>query len=461
MLTVTGVSPTQGANSMRDRIDNLARNSPARLAMLVFAFIILIITSLLLLPAAKAGPGGAGLLEAFFTATSAVCVTGLTVVDSATYWTPFGQVIIALGMQIGGLGVMTLASILGLAVSRHIGLTQRILTATETKSGLGEVGSLLRAVFLTSVLAEVILTVVFTPSFIGAGLPVLEAIGHAIFMAISTFNNGGFVIYEGGMSTFAGAWHVGIPIILGTMVGAIGFPVILNISRNWRSPRRWSLHSKVTVSTYLAIWVIAVVLIAILEGGNPRTLGGLDTSDRALTTLFQATMPRSTGLTYVDVGQMNESTLFVTDILMFIGGGSASTSGGIKVGTFAVLILAIVAEARGDRDTEAFGKRIPPDVIRLAISATFLGAFLVGTATLIILQLTGLPLSQVLFEVISAFATCGLSTGITAELPDAAKIVLIFMMYFGRVGTMTLAAALALRRRRRLIRLPEERLIIG
>ena len=158
---------------------------------------------------------------------------------------------------------------------------------------------------------------------------------------------------------------------------------------------------------------------------------------------------------------MNETTWFILDALMFIGGGSASAAGGIKVTTLAVLVLAIIAEARGDRDTEAFGRRLPPDVLRLAIAATFLGASMVGVGTLALLQLTHLPLSKVLFEVISAFATCGLSTGITPDLPTSAKSVLVLLMFAGRTGTMTLAAALALRMRRRVVRLPEERPVIG
>ncbi|MDP9800577.1 Trk-type K+ transport system membrane component [Arcanobacterium wilhelmae] len=454
---------TPGATepTIRDRIDDFARRSPARLAMIVFALIILFFTSLLLLPFASDVPGSAGVMEALWTATSAVCVTGLTVVDTATYWSGFGRVVIAIAMQVGGLGVMTLASILGLAVSRHIGLTQRMLTATETKSRLGEVGSLLRAVLATSLIGEGILFLVFIPSLISRGLSALEAVGHSLFLSVSVFNNGGFVIWPDGMEAFAGDWFVCLPIILGTFVGAIGFPVVLNIASNRGNIRAWSLHTKITLVAYFLIWIIGVVLFALLEWGNTATIGNAPIHSKVLSSMFEATMPRSTGLSVVDASQMNESTWFMFDIMMFIGGGSASTSGGIKVSTFAVLLLAILAEARGDRDTEAFGKRIPPDVVRLGISATFLGAFMVGTATLLLLQLTDVPLDKVLFEVISAFATCGLSTGITADLPTSAKAVLIVMMYLGRVGTMTFAAALALRNRRRVLRLPVERPIIG
>lgn len=443
----------------RDRIDHAARHSPARLALIVFAFIILIITSLLLMPFAKAGPGGASFLEALFTATSAVCVTGLTIVDSATYWTGFGHVVIAVGIQIGGLGVMTLASVLGLAVSRRIGLTQRLLAASETKSKLGDVGGLLKAVIITSLSVELLVALALFPSIMMREETFLGALGHSVFMALSTFNNAGFVIADAGLNGFVGNWAISLPIILGTIAGAIGFPVILNISRNPRSPKRWSLHTKLTLVTYFSIWVIAVVMIGALEWNG--AFGDLTSNERVLASLFQGTTPRSSGLSTVDIGAMSEGTWFVMDILMFIGAGSAGTGGGIKVTTFAVLILAIIAEARGDRDTEAFGKRIPSDVHRLAISATFLGAFLVGIATLAILNLSNQPLSRVLFEVISAFATVGLSTGITAELPSTAQLILVILMYLGRVGTMTFAAALALRSRRRVIRLPEDRPIIG
>lgn len=448
-------------HSLRNYINSLARRSPARLAMLVFGALIFAVTLLLMVPFSSTTPGSSSFTDALFTATSAVCVTGLTVVDTATHWTAFGHIVLALGIQIGGLGVMVIASILALAVSRHLGLTQRMLAATETKSRLGDVGALLKAVIATSLVAESVLTLVFLGSFVGIDPSFVSALGHSLFMAVSTFNNAGFVILEDGLGQFVGDWAVSLPIIIGTIIGAVGFPVTLNVAQNLRHPRNWTLHSKLTLVTYGILLGISIVMIALLEWNNPATLGGLNSAERTLATLFHATTPRSSGLSTLDVGDMNPSTWFFIDMMMFIGGGSASTGGGIKVTTFAVLALAILAEARGDRDTEAFGKRIPADVVRLAISATFLGAFMVGAATLIIMQSTDFSLSHVLFEVISAFATCGLSTGITSALPESAKIVLIVLMYLGRVGTMTLAAALALRNRRRVIRLPQERPVIG
>lgn len=447
--------------SLRHRIDTLAHDRPARLALVVFAAIVVGATLLLWFPLSSVGPGSIDFIDALFTATSAVCVTGLVVVDTALAWTTFGHLVIMVSMMVGGLGVMTLASILGRAVSHRIGLTQRMLAATERKSRLGEVGSLVTAVLMVSLSVEAILTLVLLPSFLAMGEPLLEAIWHSLFMAVSIFNNGGFVILEDGLAPLVGDWLFCIPVIVGTIVGAIGFPVIIDLHRNWRSPRFLSLHAKLTISTYALLWVVGIAAVILFEWGNPGSVGGLEGDDKILASVFHATTARSSGLATLDMADLNGSTLFIFDALMLVGGGSASTAGGIKVATFAVLVLAIVSEARGDKDTVAFGRRIPNSTLRLAVSAAFLGTTLVGVGTLALIYITDLPLEAVLFEVISAFATCGLSLGITPALPTAGKLVLIFLMFTGRVGTMTLAAALAMRERQRQIRFPEESPIIG
>lgn len=448
--------------SLRDWIDSVARTSPARLALLVFATIIAIETILLSLPTATASGERAPFVDALFTATSAVCVTGLVTVDTATYWSGFGQAVILVGIKIGGLGVMTLASILGLAVSRRIGLTQRMLAASETKTArLGEVGSLIRAVIVASLAIEGVLTVILTPRFLALGESFGQALWHGLFMALSIFNNAGFVIVDGGLGQFVGDWWLGVPIVVGTFIGAIGFPVILDVGRRWRTPRRWSLHSKLTIVTSAVLLLAATIFVALFEWTNPNTFGPLALDEKILASLVQGTTPRSSGLATIDIGSMREATWFLGDALMFVGGGSASTAGGIKVSTLAVLVLAIVAEARGDRDIEAYGRRIGSSTVRLAVSVAFIGATLVGVATMLLLMLTDLSLDVILFEVISAFATSGLSTGITPGLPDGGKYVLVVLMYAGRTGTMTVAAALALRQRRRVIRMPNERPIVG
>lgn len=450
------------ALAVRDWIDAVARRSPARLTLLVFLGVIAIETVLLSLPIATASGERAPFVDALFMATSAVCVTGLVTTDVATYWSEFGHVVIMFGIMVGGLGVMTLASILGLAVSRRVGLTTRLLTAAETKlTRLGEVGSLVRAVIGANLTLTFGLSVVFVPRFLAEGLGVRESLWQGWFMAVSVFNNAGILILDGGLQPYASDWWMCLPIIVGTFVGAIGFPVILSVASHWRQPRRWSLHAKLTITTSLGLWVLGSVLIGAFEWNNSESFGTLPAHGKLLASMVAGMTPRSSGFSTVDIASMGEATWFMQDALMFIGGGSASTGGGIKVTTFAVMLLAIVAEARGDRDIEAFGRRVDAGVVRLSIAVAFIGATFVGLAALALLVLTDLHLDVILFEVISAFATCGLSTGITPTLPDEAKYVLIALMFAGRTGTMTLAAALALRNRRRVIRLPEERPIIG
>ncbi len=446
----------------RELVDRSARQSPARLAVGVFALVIGLVTVGLSAPWATASGHRAPFVDALFTAASASTVTGLVVVPTGEYWSAWGLAVILVAIQIGGLGVMTLASLLGMAVSRRIGLTQRLLVSSETKTTrLGEVGSLVRTVVVTSVTLELLIAVILFPRFLMYEHTVGEAAWRSTFYAISAFNNAGFVPTPDGLEPFVSDWWVLMPIIIGVFIGSLGFPVILNVAQHLREPRRWSLHSKLTVTTSLGLVVAGSVLVAAFEWTNPGTFQPLDPSATGLASLFAGVMPRSGGFSTVEVGNMHESTWLLMDALMFVGGGSASTAGGIKVTTLAVMLLAILAEGRGDRDVEAYGRRIPREALQVAIAVSLVSATLVLTSSLLLLAMTGLTLDRVLFEVISAFATCGLSTGITADLPSPAKYVLITLMFIGRTGTMTLAAALALRNRRRVIRLPEERPIIG
>ena len=310
--------------------------------------------------------------------------------------------------------------------------------------------------------AQILLTIAFVPRFLTLGHEtVWESLFHAAFMAISVFNNGGFVILSGGLVPYHTDWWMLSPIILGTFVGAIGFPVISDLSQHWRTPSRWALHTKLTLSTYILLVFFGTIAFAFTEWTNSATLGDLDISSRLLNSLLAGVNTRSSGLSSLDVANMRPQTHFIQDIMMMIGGGSVSTAGGIKVTTFAVLLLAAAAEARGDRDIEVFSRRIPHSVLRLAVAVTLLGSLLVALSTVVLLTLTGYSLDVVLFESISAFATVGLSTGITPDLPALAKYVLAALMFAGRTGTMTLAAALALRDRPRAIRQPAESPLIG
>jgi Trk-type K+ transport system membrane component len=458
-------------------VSSVATASPARFAILVFSGLILITTLLLTLPLARAGTGSATpLADALFTAVSAICVTGLTTVDMATHWSPFGNIVIILAMQIGGIGVLTMASILGLVVARRIGLRAKLLAASDTNAArvkggavsesqavrLGEIGGLLLTVAVSAIVIELAITALVVPRLLIEGFDVWTALWQGFYISLSAFTNTGFVPFAPGMERFAtDPWMLSV-LSVAVFLGAIGFPVIFALGRWLRTRARLSIHARITLLTTVILIAVGAFAIALLEWSNSATLGGQDGLTRPMTAVFTSIMSRSGGLSTVDIGEMNGSTLLVLDMLMFVGGGSASTAGGIKVTTLAVLFFAAVAEARGVDDMEAFGRRIPNDVLRLAVSVVLWGATIVAAASVAILHITKAPLDMVLFDVISAFSTCGLSTGLTSnDLPDSAKYVLAATMWAGRVGTVTLAAALAASQRRQLFRRPEERPIVG
>jgi Trk-type K+ transport system membrane component len=260
---------------------------------------------------------------------------------------------------------------------------------------------------------------------------------------------------------FASDWWVLAPIMTAVFVGSLGFPVLLDLTRHWRHLSALTLHSKLTISFCLALLVVAWVAFTATEWNNPDTLGQFSTSSTLLNTLFASIMTRSGGFATIDVSQQHPATTLLQDALMFVGGGSASTAGGIKVTTLAVMLLAIRAEARGDRDMEAFGRRIEPSVLRVAVTVAVASVMFVFTGALVLSLISQAPLTRILFECISAFATCGLSTGLAATLPPIGKLTLAALMLTGRLGTMTIATSVAMTNRRRVIRLPEERPIVG
>ncbi|MFJ2507127.1 TrkH family potassium uptake protein [Arthrobacter citreus] len=446
----------------RDFIDAVANSSPARLALIVFSLVILLFTALLALPVASSSGEATALHDALFTAVSAVCVTGLTVVSTATYWSGFGQVLILIAIQVGGLGILTMASLLALAVNRRLGVRGKLIAQEGMNTGrLGEVGNLLRIVVSTTVLIELALAAVLAPRFMILGESPGQAIWHAVFYSISSFNNAGFTPHSDGLVPYEYDLWVLIPIMAGVFIGSLGFPVIMVLLQSRMRTRRWNLHTKLTVLVSLILLAAGSVLWALFEWFNQRTIAGMGVGEKILHAVFASVMMRSGGFSLVDMADQDASTLLITDMLMFAGGGSASTAGGIKVTTIAVIFLAIVAEARGDTDVRAFGRNIPAGALRVAISVVILGATMVAVATIGLLVVTEETLQPVLFEVISAFATVGLSIGLSPELPPSGKYILAGLMFAGRVGTITLAAALALRQRKPLYHYPEERPIIG
>ncbi|GAA4066780.1 TrkH family potassium uptake protein [Agromyces indicus] len=461
---------------VREAVDSLVRTSPARFAILIFAGLIGITTLLLSLPIARAGEVSATpLADALFTATSTICVTGLTTVDMATYWSPFGNAVIFIGMNIGGMGVLTMASILGLVVSRRLGLRARLIAASDTNAArahagpvseqqairLGEVGGLLATVALSTLAIEFVIFVGMIPSVLAQGYDFGTSVWYSAYYSVSAFTNTGFNPNpQGPVEFFDDYWFQSL-MMLAVFLGSLGFPVIFALLRTWRVPRRWSVHVKLTLTTTISLWIAGALAFLVLEYDNPKTYGAFGFGKTLYEAFFMSTMTRSGGFATIDMADLYGSSLLVTDMLMFVGGGSASTAGGIKVTTLAVLFLAAYAEARGAPAMEAFGRRIPRDMLRLAVSVVLWGATIVAVSTVIIVQITKAPLDFVLFDVISAFATCGLSTGLTESLPPEGKYVMAATMFMGRVGTVTLAAALAAAQRRQLFKRPEERPIVG
>ncbi|CAN5599770.1 potassium transporter TrkG [soil metagenome] len=460
---------------IRDGIDAFVAATPARFAIVIFLGLIMVFTLLFSLPISTTSGKQAPLVDALFTAVSVICVTGLSTVDMATYWSPFGHALVFIGVQIGGIGVLTVASILGLVISRRLGLRQKLLAAGDAnplriRKGpisesqavrLGETGNLLVTVAISALVIELVVAALLFPRMLIEGVPPLEAAWQSFYFSAMAFTNTGFLPTASGLTPYAGdVWFLSV-IMLGVVAGAIGFPVIYVLSRNLRKPRKWSLHVKLTLLTFALLLVLGAAAYFVLEFDNPRTFAGLDGGQRVLQSFFLSSMARSGGFSTIDISHLDGSSLLVTDMLMFIGGGSASTAGGIKVTTLAVLFLAAFAEARGNNEMEAYERRIPQDVLRLAVSVVLWGATLVAGASIILLLITDAPLDYVLFDVISAFATCGLTTGFTASSSDAAQYVLAATMFFGRIGTVTLAAALAASQRRQLFKRPEERPIVG
>lgn len=443
---------------------------PARLIVLGFGLATVIGTILLSLPIAATDGQRTPLSTALFTATSAVCVNGLVVVDTESHWSTFGEVVIMVLVQVGGLGIISLASLLGLLVARHIGLRLQIVAQAENKSlQLGESKRVVLGVVRMSLAVEAVTALFLFARFATAYDHSLGRAAYlAVFHAVTAYNNAGIALWGDSLTRFATDPMIIVPIMVAIVIGGLGFPVIYEVTRAVRRSvgretalTRWSLHTKLTLVTYFALTVVGVAMITAFEWTNPATLGPRDVAGKILTGTFAGVSPRTAGFNSIDVGAMHPTSLLTTDVLMFIGGGSGGVAGGIKVTTFAILAFVIWAEIRGEPTVHAFGRRIGADVQRQAITVALMSVGAVMTGTLIMLQMTRFDLDVVLFEVVSAFSTVGLSTGITDELPLGGRILLVVLMFAGRLGPVTVASALALRERERRYELPEERPIVG
>ena len=434
-----------------------------------FASLIAAGTGLLWLPIASTQSGAAPFLTTLFTATSAVCVTGLVVVDSAIYWTGFGQAVLAALMYLGGLGIMTAGTILLVVVGRRLTLPGRIVMRESVgATTLGSVTSIVRRVLLLATAIQIIGSLVLLARLI-AIFPTGEAVWYSAFHAISGFNNAGFVIFPDTNSLIGPRLDRFIIVTIGVLVllGALSFSVIAELVRRQRMSR-WSLDTRMVLMGTFLLSLLGGLAMFFIERGNPATLGGADTVGQVVDSFFQSITARTAGFSTVDFGATRMPTNLLFMLLMFIGGASGSTAGGIKVNTMMVLVAAAVASLRGRTHPEVFRRELPYEQVAramalvLLVALTLLG-FLMG---LMITERENIDSGQFLFidlffETVSALGTTGLSTGITNDLTAGGQMLITALMYIGRLGPLTIVLGLALREHRAVYRYAQERIRIG
>ncbi len=466
-----------GRSIVLAEMPNLSRLSSTQLIAAAFTALILLGTFLLMLPIASKTGTVTNFFDALFTSTSAVTVTGLTTLDSATHWSTTGHFILALLIQIGGFGIIGFATLVGFLIEGRISLKNRISATSESSATKQpDIKTLLQNIAKLMLFFQLLLFAFLAVRFfVEYGYSFEEAMAHGGFHAISAFNQAGFALYTDSLMGFANDGWIIWPIFFISTLAGFGFPVMAEIrdrfklklfqiigrAADYTMPSQWSLNSRIVLYSSLVLLLIGAIGIAISEWYNPRTLGAMDPVQKILSSIFASSMPRSTGLNTIDTGAMYASTWLGIDILMFVGGASASTAGGIKIGTAVVLLYIVYTEIRGDAAVNVGNRRLPRSMQRQALTIVTLYIFVVIGAIFLLRFTTSFTLDELLFEVISAAGTVGLSTGITPDLPDHAKFLLSLLMLFGRLGPIVVATSLALRKTKRHYEFPKERPLIG
>lgn len=433
---------------------------------LVFALVILFGALLLMLPIASRDGKSCGPLTALFTSTSATCVTGLSLADTWTQWSAFGQVTILALIETGGMGFMSIASMYFFALKRRIDFQQILVMAQSV--GTDNIHDVVR-------IQKKLLIGGFSIQGIGAVIlairlckfySVPKAIWLGIFHSVSAFCNAGFDVlgFEQpgtSLAIFNTDFVVCITLALLIIIGGIGFVVWDEVTRI-KSPRKWSIYTKLAIGTTLFLVLGGTIVYFILENNNPKTFGGMSTSEKILAAFFQSTTTRTAGFAAVDQGALTETGKVVTILLMFVGGASGSTAGGLKVVTMMIILIFLFSRIQGNDDVEILNRRIPEHQIMDALSLFGIMTILSFLGSIIICGTTRFGFMESLFESVSALATVGLSTGITSELGTVGKLLIIVYMYFGRIGVLTFSVAF-LRKKRTYqeYKYPEASMLVG
>ncbi len=426
----------------------IIRFTPSRILVIGFATVILIGAFLLTLPLSSRGGQSLRFLDALFTATSAVCVTGLIVVDTGSHFTQFGQFIIIALIQIGGLGFMTFSTLLAMFLGKKIGLKERILIQESfNQFSLAGLVRLIRNVLLLTLAFEFLGGLILSIRFL-FDYPIDRALAFGFFHSVSSFCNAGFDLFGQVFGPFTSIthyvsdWTVSLTIGGLIVLGGLGFPVIMELLK-YPQTRRLSLHTKLVVKMTVMLVIIGTIVIFLFEMTNLKTIAGLNWNGKFLGALFQSITPRTAGYNSLDMSQLRIGTWFILVILMFIGASPSSTGGGIKTTTFGVILAAVIATIKGKEDAEVFERRIAKDLVYKAMTITMLALSWVAFVTLIMSLVEPHAFIRLLFEVVSAFGTVGLTTGITPLLCDTSKILIALTMFIGRLGPLTIMVALA------------------
>ncbi len=439
----------------------LLKATPGQVLLLGFAAIILAGAVLLTLPAAVKPGGEINFLTSLFTATSAVCVTGLVVVDTGTHWTLFGQIVILALIQVGGLGFMTMGTFFAILLGRQIGLRQRlIIQESLNQTDVAGIVRLAKYLILFTFIAEFTFTLILAARW-SVEMGWQKGFWFGLFHSISAFNNAGFDIFGDFRSLTMYTEDITVSLCISTMfiIGGLGFSVILDLFQRFRGAGRFSLHTKLVLSFSAFLIAAGTVMVFCLEYDN--TLQNLSPAGKVLASYFQAVTPRTAGFNTLDTGALRSATQFFIIILMFIGASPGSTGGGIKTTTFAALVVYIRAMVKGKNEAEVFHRRLGQDLINKAVTILILSTALIVTVSLLLSITEKADFLTTLFEATSAFGTVGLSMGLTTELSTAGRILIILTMFLGRLGPLTVAFAMARQKRRTSMRYPEEKISVG
>ncbi len=442
-----------------DRLKSFIELNPYRILVLSFSIVILIGAFIFMLPISAANGHGLSFVNALFMSTSAVCVTGLSVVDTGRYFSTFGQIVLIILVQIGGLGVMTLTMMVAIIAGRHIRLKNRLLMQESLNllSFSGVIRLVISIIKMTACIEFIGGTIMAIRLYQDFGL-------HGIYLgywhAVSAFCNAGFDIFGGtGIFHYLTSPFICLTLCALIITGGLGFSTLAEIKIFGR--HSLSLHTKVVLFTTFCLLLFGTIAIMVLEYHNKATIGTLPFWDKVMASFYLSTTPRTAGFTLLNIGALGDATLFLIIILMFIGGSPGSTAGGIKTTTFAVIFASIFSIIKGKEDAVVFNRRLETDLIMKALTLFLVSLAFVVFATMYICIRENFAFIRILFEVVSAFATVGLSTGITASLSASSKIMLILMMLVGRVGAMTFTLALALKTKKSGVHLPSGRISIG